>query len=217
MKKRIVLTVIITCTILFSQAQITKGTLLIGGNAGFNSTTIESENNGTTFESKANSFSISPSIGKAFKENTVKGINASFTYSRSVAGNSTDQYSGLLGVFIRKYAPLGKGFFIYGQGSVNGNYSVSRVYSSQVNKVALKAAGIGAAFDAGLSYKISNKVMLEVALGSLASFGYSHQWQDLISGPPVSETKTNTFYFNSGLNLINLGNASVGFRILIPS
>jgi hypothetical protein len=221
MKRKILLATIIACGFLSAKAQITKGTISLGGNLGFNSNTSKQEINGITYKNTANSFSISPSVGKAFKENVVTGINASFSYSKSNSASSTiDNYGTSLGVFIRKYAPLGKGFYIYGQGSVAAGYGTGKQYSSPggpISTVSLKTVTTGIYIDAGLAYQASKKILVELGLGNLANAVYSHTWNKTVSGPVVPANKNSSFSINSGLSLTNLANASVGLRVLIPS
>lgn len=222
MKKRFLLFTLTLAAFSFSHAQITKGTISIGGNLGFNSITAKDEFGNNTSKTNAGSFSISPSIGKAWKENTVTGINASFGASKTSITNKYDNKNALLGVFVRKYIPLGKGFYIYGQGSVAGTYSDNKLYqlspvNSQTGIIDRKGIGAGVYLDAGLSYQVSKKVLLELAMGNLANLSYTHQWDKQVSGPAVSLQKSNNFYFNSGLNLSNLLGTTLGFRILLPS
>src|SRR5450432_3887500 len=99
---------------LVSNAQISQGSVLLGGDIDFNSQKTHSTDAINT--SNNSNFSFNPSIGKAIKDNLVLGFDASYGHvqnsSDAGGGNTstakTDTYG--LGVFLQKYFPLGKGF-----------------------------------------------------------------------------------------------------------
>ncbi|MBI1782097.1 MAG: hypothetical protein HYR66_12130, partial [Sphingobacteriales bacterium] len=98
----------------FIEAQIAKGSLLLGGGIGFNSTITKTGNT----EEKQNGFFFSPALGTAIKQNVIAGgdILISHTEYASVTSEKRTYNSYGAGVFFRKYIPVANKFFIYGQG-----------------------------------------------------------------------------------------------------
>lgn len=70
MKTQKTLFICILLIVITTNAQITKNNWMLGGNAGFNSTTVKN-NNG---ELVSNNLSINPSVGYFFKDNLVAGV-----------------------------------------------------------------------------------------------------------------------------------------------
>ena len=84
--KKVLLFAFATLTLTtFTQAQIEKGTVLLGGNLNFGSN--KSENitspNNNKYESKH--FGITPSIGVAIKPNTILGIQFGYFQGENVS------------------------------------------------------------------------------------------------------------------------------------
>jgi hypothetical protein len=118
--KKILLSTIISATISFvANAQISKGSVLLGG--GLNISKIKSENSTPPSpETNQTNFSINPAIGIAIKENLVFGVLLSYGNSENTYGspsqvqeNDYSSYGG--GVFLRRYLVLGKDFMPLGK------------------------------------------------------------------------------------------------------
>lgn len=89
---------------LASSAQITNGSVLLGGGISGGRSTVENNNQ----ENKYSSFSVYPSIGLAVKENTVVGLRLTYSHSKSAPANNpyTQEQKGYgAGLFYRKYMP----------------------------------------------------------------------------------------------------------------
>ena len=71
MKKYLLLTLSFMVIYAGAQAQISKGTVLLGGDLSFGTNKTETG----TVKSKTTGFSISPSVGIAFKDNKVLGLS----------------------------------------------------------------------------------------------------------------------------------------------
>ncbi len=114
--KRKFLLFIVLFSIVFSRsyAQISKGSIFLGGQINFTSYSISGMNS-----QKSNSFTFSPAIGKAIKDNMVVGVDITYAHVQgdqdTVPLNETTDVFGA-GVFMRRYVPLGKGFYVFGQG-----------------------------------------------------------------------------------------------------
>jgi hypothetical protein len=221
---------IITCALLFSaacQAQIVKGDKLLGGSIGF----IRGDNNiytsgGSSANTELMAINLGVSYGKAVKNNVVNGFNAGFSFvdnplntyepSTGFTIKNSKNRSVTAGVFRRRYLPLGKNFYAFGQVSADFTYNQDdydqlgsgTMYEKGVNKSYV----VNGALFPGFSYQLSNRFMLDLTLGSLVNIGYAHTSRRVNNQPATP--KTNTLYLNSNLSLSSLGNISVGFRVL---
>src|SRR3982751_2087954 len=111
--RKYILSISISIFTLATQAQITKGTFVLGGNLGINRRDYTYGNN----ENTGHGFSFSPAIGIATSENKVSGIYLNYWHNESNssgdASSEGNTYGG--GVFIRKYKSLGKAFYLFGE------------------------------------------------------------------------------------------------------
>jgi hypothetical protein len=221
--KKIYTVILILSTSLFCRAQIVKGDKLLGGSIGFLKGDVRN-NIGTVNSITSVNFGIA--YGKAVKNNMVNGFTSSFGFTNQpvttydpVIGNYTtrsENFAASAGVFKRRYLPLGKNFYVFGElsgtlryGQNNFDYLASPgVFKKEVTKY----YGINASLNPGLSYQVSNRFMLDLTLGALVTAGYDHNTNEINS--PPSRPNVNLFYLNSNLSLTNLGNISVGFRVL---
>src|SRR5688500_5128247 len=118
MIKHLLITVM-SITTLSASSQITKGSILLGGNLGF-----ATENN-EDYKSKTTSTGVNISVGKAIRQNLVAGSDITYSYYRTKTGDTAktiQQHYGA-GFFLRKYASLGKGFYLFGQARAGASYT----------------------------------------------------------------------------------------------
>src|SRR4051812_14967137 len=108
-----------------TDAQIKKGSLLLGGDISF------SKNKGSydyqpSYDYSTKGLTLNPSLGVAIKENTIVGAGLSYgkTWFQSSNSNSDRKSDGKgAQLYIRKYMPLGKGFYLFGQSGAYVNKS----------------------------------------------------------------------------------------------
>ncbi len=114
--KRIVTVIALLLVASGAFAQFNKGRYLIGGSAGFSSTTNKYDNNGTTSTlGKSTAFSISPSAGYFFMNNVAAGASLSIgsgSFKPDGNGTKTSSSSFTLTPFVRYY--LQPGVFFQG-------------------------------------------------------------------------------------------------------
>jgi hypothetical protein len=196
--------VVLSC---FLHAQINKGSVLLGGNVGFSTTKAKDtslENNGV---------SVSPVVGIAVKQNLVVGLSFNYSHSKDNLNLNNYQSEGKsygAGVFVRKYVPLGKGFYLFGETGLNyQDYSGAYTYTYQ--KTELKVQSIGINLYPGVSYAISKKLQLEFGLPQLVTLGYSKTRQIVND---ATTQKTNEVYFSASAS--SFSNFILGFRIFLP-
>ena len=185
-----------------SNAQIKKGNLFIGGEfqLGISKSTNGNTNNGII---RYTSFGISPSIGWVTKDNLVVGASIVTNFSSSNYSNS-DSYSKSnrigAGFWVRKYLPLGKSFYLFG----NGMLSVQSLYSINSNPqpgyYKEKGYAINAFLVPGIAYQINKSLFLEAALNNLVMLGYETKSIETYQSN-VNDTKwsANSFNLSSGI------------------
>lgn len=167
MKKLLPLIIVSLCIASTLSAQIGKGSILLGGNLGFTSTTSGSDKN--------EGFLISPSLGMAVAENLIAGVNVRYVFSES-SGSASETRNYGAGFFLRKYKHLGKGFYLFGEGELGFDRfrEKQRVVNNQIPDVVISrtnAFRLGLA--PGISYALTKRLQLELMFTDLLSVSYS--------------------------------------------
>ena len=197
-----------------SSAQIAKGSILLGGDLGFSTQKTTNSQNADFTQS---GFTISPSYGKAIRENLFLGGFASYNYGK----NENSFSPGLqktngwgLGMFIRKYHKLGNGAFsFFAQGSAGYAYYKNYNFYGPDNSTTEKRNSVYVNIYPGINYKINKRLQLETGFNNLVSLGYYHSINEMSGIGGVSKTISNGFNLNTSIN--NLSNLYAGFRVLI--
>jgi hypothetical protein len=206
--------VFIACCV---QAQIKKGTILLGGNLSASTTSSSPAPGNDSY--KANSIYVSPSYGRAIKDNLVLGADLNFTYAKSGPNNVPNQTNGIgAGVFLRKYKNLGGGFYIFGQSRVGFDFvdQQSNFPSSTGNTFVhsdQKQLAIGASFFPGISYAINPRWQLETSLPNFLVLQYAHVKQSSEDGTLSSDGSSSSVSLSSSLS--STYTFSVGLRYFI--
>lgn len=217
MKKTITLSILAMFLFsLASNAQINKGSIMLGGSLGGNFNNIKDPD---TVTSKTNSFSISPAIGFAVSNNTIVGFSLQYgfnNYKYPYLLQEQKYHSYGAGVFLRKYKPLSKDFYLFGEGELmynhyTYNYSTNNnngtEYDSKGNSIALNITP-------GIAYSLTRCIQLEAGLQNLLSIGYS-SGKENAKDPNNIDYKTSGVNFNSSLSPVSLSGISLGIRFLI--
>ena len=199
-------------------AQIQKGSVLIGGQLNFSTTKNETED----IHSKSTGGTIAISIGKAINENTVLGLNLSFSPREEknvyrwidTADISYQHWS--YGVFLREYKRLAKGLLLFGQGDA-GYISSKQTedYKSTPGELTYRQQGAYLSVAPGIAYQLFKKMQVELMLSNLLYLQYTvTKTESEIAQVP--NTKRNEFSFNSNLNNnSSLGGLGIGFRFVL--
>ena len=193
-------------------AQISKGSILLGGGIGYSNQ--ENKQEGSTVESKTSNFYISPAIGIAVKENLVVGGDLSFSSQMQENGSNvtTNKYYGA-GIYMRKYLPVASRFYIFGQGRIGGNIFDGE--NTQVTDFISNSKGynINAGIYPGISFQVNKKLHLETGFNNLVYVQYENVKIKTQSLGNVDNYTSKSFSVNSSLN--NMAGLYVGFRLLI--
>ncbi len=220
MKKLMIISSMLLCSY-FVNAQLDKGTKLLGGSLNFaTSKTTDQNSSGNT--SKYTTVSFSPSIAWATKKNSFTGVSIRFGYATQpsiITGGtyytSAKQISTGAEVFKRKYLDLGKSFHLFGHGGLGVSYD--RAKNSSVNAALINKNYTAAInFYPGFAYQFNKKMMLELTTGSLMNIGFSHSEMTSTSvGSTPQKNKNNSFNLNTGLNSGAFSNIGIGFKLFL--
>jgi hypothetical protein len=188
--------------------------VLVGGNLSFNSSSNNSDNNGTSPTSikDANyNFNFLPYAGKYLSENIILGaeLNISFSGSTVDANNveNITKYSTIgIAPFLRYYVVTWNKFSLFTQGQLGIDLTNSIRKSAGVTWDKPKSTRLYFKVYPGISYDINNKFSLVTTLNIL-SLGYSY-----ISSKDIAGTdKTSSFNIGAGLdNIVSLGSITIG-------
>ena len=196
-------------------AQIKKGSVLLGSSLSYQKTTQEFSNPPYKFNYSA--FSVSPAIGRAIKENLIVGISINYGNNKNDYSDTNYQKNNSYGIgfFARKYKYLGSNFYLFAQTSFNGNYSSGsgRNFNQYPNKYNSNGFDIALSFYPGVSYAINNKFQIETGFNNLFNVSYSHTKRTDDPSLNYNPYKQNSFSISSSLN--NPSNFIIGFRILL--
>jgi hypothetical protein len=187
-------------------AQAQKGSFYIGGQAGFNSTSTDIENNGNTVTtSKSNNYSFSPEIGTFLTNQVQLGVGFTFSGSRleTPSNAATPRYTSS----INRYGGTVYSRYFFGEGnfrpfiglnaSVLPGNSTSEYSGVTGSTTKANTLDLGANLNAGFGYGLTKRVTL---VGSFGTFGF----QRTTSKQEGNNIKTTTDNF--GLNANTLGN-----------
>jgi hypothetical protein len=213
MIKLTLLTVTLVSASLFVQAQITKGSILLGGGISFGSGKSESGSS----ESTSRSFGFSPAIGIAVKDNAVVGIRLSYSTSKSEQDNTgyLQKNTGFnAGVFYRRYIGLSKAFYLFGEGAAYYGTNENRNVSTPNNTTYVqKGKAVGVNLHPGVTYVVSRRFHLEAGLNNLVSLQYSSSKNENISSGQTSVSESSGIDFST--NLSTAAPLTVGFRVVL--
>ena len=204
MKKSLLLTIVSSFLFIAAHSQITKGSVLLGGDV-----IVLSDKSEFAQQGNQNNVILAPSIGLAIKQNMIIGIDLAYQRNKSTAQyNFSDLKSYGAGFFIRKYKPLGNRFLLFGESSLD--YSNSDLTLGNPVTDTQKAWSINLNVYPGLAYSVTKKFQVEASFPNLLEIGYSNMksYQPLT---PASTSKNFGFVANAN----NLFYPAIGARFLL--
>lgn len=197
-----------------ANAQIRKGANMVGGSIYYNSNKSDQTSGNSTQGTKNSGFGITPSYGKAVRDNLVIGANLNYgnTVNENInGGNSSKTKTNTFGagVFVRPYKNLGaSGFYLFLDGHLAANYS-----TSTNTPYGNKGFDIGAGINPGIAYAITPKMHLETGLNNLLYAGYS----SYKSTNEQAAYKSSNSGFNAGIGLGSSTTWTVGVKFFFGS
>jgi hypothetical protein len=159
---------------------------------------------------------------RSIRDNLVLGIDVSYQhgtdkniYNGTVTDDETDN-GGSLGVFVRRYQPIGAGFSLFGQAELRGNYSHSNA-DQPASTPALSHSntyGFELQLYPGIAYAINHKWQLETSLPNFILINYSHiKSTEQYTGQPEQTYTSHNFGISTSLTGNN--EFSVGVRYFV--
>jgi hypothetical protein len=201
-----------------SHAQISKGMIMLGGNLSYDKSSFTSSSLPGTTPVKSTDLGLNPSFGKAIKDNLVLGFDVTYGHSTGTPSlgysENGNNFGG--GVFIRKYKPLGNGFYLFGQSRIGGGYSHSSSTSPNTEPVSDVTNGFNLSlqFAPGIAYALNRKWQLEISLPNFFAVNYTHSKETVTYTGQPSEVNTNN-NFSAISTLTGTNDLSVGLRYFI--
>lgn len=185
-------------------AHAQKGSIYLGGQAGFNSTSTKLDNGTTTTTtSKASNWSFSPEIGTFLTNQVQLGVGFTFSGSRL----ETPAFNNNITAITKRYGGTVYGRYFFGEGNFRPflglNVSLlpgnSRTERSAFSTTTSRSTtfDVGANLNAGFAYGLNKRLTV---LGSFGTFGF----QNSVAKEDGTNNKTTTTDF--GLNVNTLGN-----------
>lgn len=210
--KRSLLTLGAIFMLVLAQAQINEGAVLLGGNISHSK--IENINSMST---RTTDWVISPSVGIALRTNLVAGVGLNYSnrkYREPNARQDNDMIGGML--FLRKYIPLGRGFYFFAQGGAGYTHleDVHTTSTTSTSRTTQKTNTIQAHFYPGLSFAINKRIHLEAGLNNLLTVGHSTVRTTRYTSWTGTTTRSKGSSLNFDTNVSGITPVSIGFRFL---
>ena len=193
------------------QAQITKGSVLLGGRLEYVTENLKSANSAD--EMKQRYVTISPAAGLAVKDNLLFGVDVHFQTSKTqnINNNTTVSQSSRSfggGVFLRPYVVLGRNFYLFAEGR-SGLTFFKEKYGNNAQYPQTKGYTIYLSIYPGISYAINRRFHVETGFSNMA---YSNFRRSKSYSSAGEEVKRNSF--NIGTSLNNPSLFTFAFRVL---
>ena len=217
MKKFITLSVIILLAFNAS-AQFQEGNKVLG--FGLN---IQNGIDNTLYpasETTSKGFSLggTVSLGRAKSESRLNGFTITAGYGKlkykSTTPFASDQFSESfvagVGYFMRKYKPLAKNFFVFGEAQASVSYN-RQIFRAQQNKLNEDRYNVTIGVYPGLAYKWNDRFLLELRFADFAALSYNY-WEREVN---IEKTYSRNASFGTSLGLGYLNNIGIGARWII--
>jgi opacity protein-like surface antigen len=216
MKLKLLFSVVCVCTLLTtSYAQINKGSIWLGSNFSYSQSKDRPQQQ--PIDREVRTISILPSFGVAIKDNLVLGIFGNYTNAQRendayIVERKEKTYGG--GLFVRRYVPMFNRFYIWGEGRLGYNAFESKehwAYGTVTSSNKMKGWETGVTFTPGISYGITQNILLEAGFASLFDARYKSIKSDFAPNSYSIKQKS----FNAGVQLENVSALSIGVRFLL--
>lgn len=165
------------------------------------------------------SFAIHPAIGVAVKDNAVVGLRIAYAHGKTEQLNGTytnvqEQNIFSPGLFYRRYASLGRKFYLFGEGGAYYSHGKTTNETKSLEAKSTQTSNtVGINFYPGVAFAVNRKIHLEVGLNNLLDFSYSSGKIESVSSGTTNTTKTSGFAFST--NVSTTAPLSVGFRFVL--
>lgn len=203
-----------------ANAQINEGRYLLGGSFSFSNSNSKNPQTQTP-EVQNQALFTNIQLGKLIKNNTVAGIMLSYGYTYTSSNNPVirvDQYGA--GVFYRKYKPIAKDFYLFGEADALYSYSKNKTGILQVGHDGTRfSSNLGSlSFTPGISYFICKRIQMELLMQNLFSISYAavkNESTFTTNTSTILVSKSNGFSANVNVNSSLVNNFGIGFKFLL--
>ena len=217
-KKKLTLLFIFATTTI-CQAQIKKGTVLLGAQVSAFKSKSVSYNTSAANNNSNGGASLNISVAKTFVVNKAIGIAITGGYNRSKVLNNIatfdKSYNQTVGanIFYRQYKKLATDFYFFGEAGL-GVYDgfQSQTQDNNGNIADANSIAVNTYITPGLSYKLYKKLQLELTLPNILGIQYS---RTKFIGNSSNNYENSQFSFSTAISSGLLNNLSVGFRLFI--
>jgi len=206
---------ILTITIIGNQfqsfAQLSQGSIVVGGNLSFSAGSSKTEYSNSTVDGpKTVNFSIMPNAEYFLTENFSAGIGMGYSLVKNTSKSTNTETVNKTGSFqispfVRKYFPLGDKAFFYGQvgadfgfGKTTNESKTGNITVSSESKNQQISLGI----TPGFRYNVTEKIGLEAGIGFI---GFNHSVNSSGSGNNKVDHISNSFQFQIAPNYLVFG------------
>ena len=227
MKRLVLFTLVATACATLSRAQvIEKGKKILGGSVNLDlSFSKDTFSNSAAKDFSTFSISLSPTYGKAIRNNLVfgYGLNLGFTTSQQESREAEDKFRGYnIGgsVFLEKFFDLGKSFYVSGKTATGLHYNRLKQRSYFQNTIVSGSRtslySVRLELVPSLGYAINKNFLVQMNLNDFVSLGYSMEKTTPQSPNTNTYVKRSLVYLSSSVNNAKLlNNISFGFRWIL--
>jgi hypothetical protein len=199
-----------------TKAQITKGSVYLGGSIG--ASTSKQQNDTYPNEGKSSWLSINPAVGVTVKNNLIAGVDLNYLHGSSKNFSSQDnKRNGYgAGLFLRKYFPLSNRFYVFGETGI-GYFSQKYEYLKTPGypfTSTNKQHSVSANIYPGVAIHVFKSLYLEAAFNNLLQIGYTSSSAKTSSNSSTLTSSQKDFGIQSSLSSGNYLN--IGVRFIIP-
>jgi len=208
--KKIPLLILLACFFCQANAQLGKGSLMIGGSVNFSSNNEAFKDASTVNSIRSTSAGFSPRAGLMLSDKSMLGISVMYSeygyrYDYSIYHDEQKQQEFAAGPLFRQYFPLGEraAFFLQGLAlfkTGKTTYSGGNPFRNDVRDT----NGLSVSISPGVNYFLNDRWALEATLGSI---NYSTLNADTSDNSQSfgGDSKLNNVNFNLGLSSFTLG------------
>jgi hypothetical protein len=175
MKKLFIVNILMLCAIV-TYAQLSKGTIQIGGQVNYSRTSNDNEILITLGDTKSSTFTISPRAGIFVSDKSVIGLSIEYSRNTSEGIYSPDfgfvdvkgtSNTFIFGPYYRFYQPLGTtaALFLHAQSSVGFGKNKTEIDDTDIR---FKSFLFNVAVSPGITFFVSEKWGLEGSIGLLS-------------------------------------------------
>lgn len=216
MKTKILLTVMGVCfSVASTFAQINKGTVLVGGSLGMSLSSDHGYNSTFTQDTKEQFYLVRPSVGIAVKQNMVVGALLHYGHNKTTDPgyfySNNNDYG--LGMFVRGYKNLGKGFYAFAQLNAGGRYARREShYTAQLDYYISRSREVRVSLYPGIAYTITRRIQIEAGYYDIGYLSYTRTKINSSQGTLTTATRSS---FLLGSSVSNLGGITLGIQFLL--